>query len=163
MVARRFTNACAVVAIGIALALAPAVPALAAVQKAGANPNSAFCRLEKQSTTDSSSPLATAATKAMVAGNWPKAQKDLLQVAKQAGTLEQQLISALSSAPASVKAAVKVVVKLVPAEEKALADSSSAAQFEAAVQKVSGTKFDNAAKVLSAYDGTQCLGTTPST
>jgi hypothetical protein len=93
----------------------------------------------------------------MEAGNWKVVQTQLLSLQTQAGKLEQEITSALSSAPANVKAAAQESFKIIPLELKAIKKSTSVAQFEAALNKVTGgAKFSHAETVLENYDTTQC-------
>jgi hypothetical protein len=152
------TKAVAAVAT-VVLGLAVTPLAASAATGKGSNPNSAFCKLEKQSTAINSptSKKEVALTKALEAGNWTVAKKDLLALESQTGKLIRELTSAVSSAPANVKAAVQVSIKFVPAEINAVKNSTSAAQFEAAVDKLTnGAKFQKAASVVEAYDTAQC-------
>ena len=125
----------------------------------GSNPNSAFCKLEKASLAINS-PTSTrevALTKALEAGNWTVAKKDLLAIESQTGKLEKELTSALSSAPANVKAAAQQSIKLVPAELNAVRNSSSVAQFTAAIQKATNApQFQKAADTIAGFDASQC-------
>jgi hypothetical protein len=149
------------VVIGLSWALVPSA-ATAATTSRGSNPNSAFCKLEKVSRADESSKLESAATKALIAGKWPAAQKDLLQIDKESGGLEKEFLSALSSAPAKVKSAASTLIKFIPAEEKAVKNSTSAAEFQTSEEAVTGLKFTNASETLASYQDAQC-GTAPTT
>jgi hypothetical protein len=125
----------------------------------GSNPNSAFCKLEKASLAISSPTGAkeVALTKALEAGNWKVAKKNLLALEGQTGKLIQELTSALSSAPAKVKAAAQQSIKLVPAEIAAVRNSTSVAQYTVAIQKATnGAKFQKAADTIAGYDASQC-------
>jgi hypothetical protein len=175
MMRRRAGMGLGVAVIGAALAMAPVAPAWAGLQRAhgkthhkakstgGSNTGSSFCQLEKSVVSEESSSLETAATNALVAGKWSVAQKDLISIDKDTGKLEAEFIAALSSAPANVKAAASALVKFVPAEEKAVQDSTSVAGFEAAEQAAETTLFTTDAKVLAAWDTSQCGSLTPTT
>jgi hypothetical protein len=176
MMRRRAQMALGVAVIGTALALGPVAPAWAGLHKSnthgkshkakpsgGSNTGGSFCQLEKSVLSAENSTLENDATNALVAGKWSVAQKDLLTIEKQSGKIEAEFIAALSSAPANVKAAAATLVKFVPAEEKALQDSTSASSFEAAEQAAEGPSFQSAAKVLAAYDTSQCGSLTPTT
>jgi hypothetical protein len=135
--------------------------AASAASGKGSNPNSAFCKLEKENLAANSptSKKEEALAKALESGNWKVAKKDLLALDGQTGKLEQQLISATSSAPAKVKAAVQESLKIVPAELSAIKNSNSVAQFTTAVEKATnGAKFQSAASVIEGYDTSQCGG-----
>ncbi len=145
--------------VGIGLMIVPAAPALAATSASGkgSNPNGPFCRLEKASLSVEGSANEKAATRALIAGNWKLAQKNLLAAEDQSGKLVKEYNSALSSAPANVKAAAQESIRVVPALIKVLKNSTSIAQFEKSEQAVtSGAKFQHAASVIAAYDTTQC-------
>jgi tetrahydromethanopterin S-methyltransferase subunit H len=158
---------------GAALAMAPAIPAWAGVHKSssgtsaksskGSDPNGSFCRLEKSVLSDENSKVETAATNAMVAGNWTVAQKDLIAIDKQTGKLETAFISTLSKAPKNVKSAAAKIIKIVPAEEKAVEDSTSVSQFEQEEEAVTNSSFNSAAKVLQTWDVSQCGSITTTT
>jgi len=169
-----------VVVMGAVLALAPTAPVWAGVHNAqkhhkthkhhvsttspkGLNADGSFCQLEKSTRQDENSKQETAATNALIAGNWSVAQKDLLAIDKRAGRLEVQFLAALASAPANVKTAAGEILKFVPSEEKAIEDSTSAANFESAEQSALGPKFSSAAATLSAYETAQCGSVTSST
>jgi hypothetical protein len=187
---RRIKMNVSVLAVGLALTLAPSAPAWAGVHHiekskkhqshkpkkkhhantskgsaTGTNKGGSFCQLEAATEKDEESALETAATKAMLANNWPAAQKDLLQIDQETSPLENEFIAALSSAPANVQAAVKEVLKFIPAEEKDIQNATSVSQFESSVEALtaSGTPFGNAAKVLAAYQTAQCGSTTTTT
>ena len=151
-------SAVAVAIVSVGLTVTAAAPAVAAASK-GANPNSAFCKLEK-ATLASNSPNSAkekAVSKALASGNWKAAQKALLSLEGQTGKLEQEIIADLSSAPAKVKAAVQVVIKLIPLELKAIKNSTSVNQFDKAIQAATtGAKFVHAETVFQAYDTAQC-------
>jgi hypothetical protein len=158
MRSHRSKAAIAVTLVSVGLTAGLSTVASAASGK-GSNPNSAYCKLEKAAlaTNSPTSAKEVAVSKALVAGNWKVAQKDLLGLEGQTGKLEQQLTSALSSAPAKVKAAAQQSIKLVPAEINAIKHSTSTTQFEAAIQKAtSGAQFQKAASTLEAYDTAQC-------
>ncbi len=148
----------AAVLMAIGLLVVPAVPALAASSGGkGSNPNSPFCKLEKASLSVASSANEKAATKALIAGNWKVAQKNLLAAENKSSSLVKEYTSALSSAPANVKAAAQESIKVVPALLKVLKNSKSIAQFEQGEQAVtSGAQFQKAASVIDAYDIAQC-------
>lgn len=132
----------------------------AVVREAGSDPNSAFCKLERQTQKDSSSKLEIAATDALISGNWATAQKDLLAVDAEEVQVARKYKSVISSLSGKVKAAAEASLAIVPAEEKATKDSTSAAQFEAATEKaLQSAKFSAAASVLAAYENSEC-GTT---
>jgi hypothetical protein len=158
MTVHRTRGAIAVALLCGGLTAMTALPASAANGQ-GSNPNSAFCRLEKANLAANSptSKKEKALAKAMEAGNWKVVQKELLSLQTQTGKLEQELTSALSSAPAKVKAAAQEAIKIVPLELKAIKNSTSEAQFEAAITKATGgAKFSHAESVLEAYDTSQC-------
>jgi hypothetical protein len=155
----------AIVAMGVAMttAMDSGAPASAALRHGGSDPNSAFCKLEKDTLKDENSKIESAATDALIDGKWKTAQKDLIQIDKSTGKLEQSFFAALSSAPDNVKAAADELVKLIPAEEKAVKDSTSVTGFEKAEQAVASGKFTAAAKVLAGYDTSLCGSLTPTT
>ncbi len=137
----------------------PTAPALAASSGGtkGSNPNSAFCKLEKASLSVADSANEKAATKALIAGNWKVAQKNLLAAENKSSKLVKEYTAALSSAPANVKAAAHESITVVPALLKVLKNSTSIAQFEKGEQAVtSGASFQRAATVIEAYDTAQC-------
>ncbi len=152
-------GAIAIAIVSVGLSVLPRAVAASATSGKGSNPNSPFCKLEKASfaVNGPSSPKEKAVAKALEAGNWKVAQKGLLALENQTGKLEQELTSAVSSAPAKVKAAAQQSIKLVPAEIEAIKNSTSAAQFETAVQKVtSRAKFQKAGSTLETYAIAQC-------
>jgi hypothetical protein len=157
MKADRLLGAAAALIVCGVLAGTPLVASAASGK--GSNPNSAFCKLEKE-TVAANSPTSkkeAALAKALESGNWTVAKKDLLALDSQTGKLEQELISAVSSAPAKVKTAAQQSIKLVPAELNAIKNSTSVSQFDTAEQKAtSGPKFQKAESVLEAYDTAQC-------
>jgi hypothetical protein len=145
----------------LTLTLTVAVPASAAVAASskGANPHSAFCKLEKAAlaANSPSSAKEVAVSKALESGNWKAAQKSLLALEGQTDKQEQEITSDLASAPAKVKAAVQEVIKLIPLELKAIKNSTSVHQFDTALQAAtSGAKFVHAETVFQAYDTAQC-------
>jgi hypothetical protein len=158
-----------VAVIGLSLALIPPATAgatthvEAAKSSHGANPGSAFCKLEKVSQADENSKLESAVTKALLAAKWSVAQKDLLSIEKQASTLEREFIGALSSAPAKVKSAATTLIKFVPAEENAVKSATSAADFETKEEAVTGPKFTKASETLASYQDAQCGSLTTTT
>jgi thioredoxin-like negative regulator of GroEL len=157
----RATIGLGAVAIGMMLTIAPTAPAWGASTTKGSNPNGAFCKLEKSVLKDDNSKIEDQASTALEAGKWSVAQKDLETIDKQTGKLEVELLAALSSAPKNVKAAAQQVIKIVPAEEKAVTNSHSVKQFEAAEEAVTSTKFQSAATVLESYNTSQCGSGTP--
>jgi hypothetical protein len=149
----------AITIVSIGLAIVPSTIAASAASGKGSNPGSAFCKLEKATLAVNSPTSAKekAGAKALEAGNWKVAQKDLLAIQGQTGKLVQQLTADLSSAPANVQAAARQSIKFIPAETNAIKNSTSAAQFEAAIQKAtSGAKFQKAATILETYETSQC-------
>jgi hypothetical protein len=159
----RATFGVGAVAFGLALSIAPIAlaPAGASTTSKGANPHGAFCTLEKSVLKDDNSKLEEQASTALSDNKWSTAQKDLETIDKQTDKLEVELLSALSSAPKNVKAAAQQVIKIVPAEQKAVTNSHSVKQFEAAEEAVTGTKFQSAADVLEDYNTSQCGSGTP--
>jgi|GEM_PF-2938597 len=149
----------AITILSLGLAVIPITGTAYAAGTKGSNPGSAFCKLEK-ATLAANSPTSAkeeAVAKALEAGNWKAAQKDLLALQSQTGKLVQQLTSAISSAPANVQAAARTSIAFIPAETKAIKDSTSVAKFEAAIEKLtSGAKFGKAASIIAAYDTAQC-------
>jgi hypothetical protein len=177
MVRQRARTGLGIAVIGAALALAPMAPAWAGVHTStthakthhkpkssgGSNTGSSFCQLERSVTADEHSSLVTAATNALLAGNWPLAQKDLITIDKQTGKVEAEFLAALSSAPANVKAAAAALIRFVPAEEKAVRDSTSVASFEAAERAAATPVFVSSSKVLASWYTSQCGSLTPTT
>jgi hypothetical protein len=158
MTFHRTMGAIAIAVLCVGLTAMTAVPAYAANGQ-GSNPNGAFCKLERANLAANSptSKKEKALAKAMEAGNWKVVQKQLLSLQTQSGKLEQEISSALSSAPAKVKAAAQESFKIIPLELKAIKNSTSVTQFEAALAKVtSGAKFSHAENVIEAYDTSQC-------
>jgi hypothetical protein len=155
----RLKGAIVIAVVGMGLMAIPTAPAFAASSASGkgSNPNGPFCKLERASRSVANSANEKAATKALIAGNWKVAQKNLLAAENQSGKLVNEYSSALSSAPANVKSAAQESLKVVPALLKVLKNSTSIAQFEKAEQAVSsGAKFQHAASVIEAYDIAQC-------
>ena len=144
-------------ALGAVASLVPTAPAWAGSSRtSGSDPHSAFCQLEKQSTSGRVSKLTTAATTALIKGNWPLAQKDLLAIDTQTGKLEHEFIAALSSAPANVRKAANAVVKEVPAEERAIRDSTSVSQYESTETAAIGSTFTGYATTIANYETSTC-------
>ncbi|HEX3793984.1 MAG TPA: hypothetical protein VHV57_05760 [Acidimicrobiales bacterium] len=162
-----------IAAVGMAAVLIPAAPALAGVHTTatvaaskGSNPNSTVCKLEKAQLAQESSKQETALETALEAGNWKVAQKDLTTVYNAGLKSENQLITSLKSAPSKVQAAIKTALKAIPAEEKAVKNSKSVAQFEKAEEKaVTSSAFTKAGKVVETYITGLCgpLTATPPT
>jgi hypothetical protein len=159
---RLFTGV-AVVAMGTGVALVSTAPAGAASAK-GSNPKGAWCQLEKKTQASSASGPEVAASEALIKGNWPAAQKDLLAAEKSQSKLESKYVSVLASAPSNVRSAAKVLIKQVPALENIVRTSTSAAQFEAKEQQFStGLVYSKAAKTIEAYYTSQCGSITATT
>jgi hypothetical protein len=161
-----------IAAVGMASLLIPAASAGASVHATarvaasttGSNPNSTLCKLEKAQIAQESSKQETALETALEANNWKVAQKDLISTYTSGLKSEQKLISSLSKAPSKVQSAIKVALKAIPAEEKAVKNSKSVAQFEKAEEKaVTGTAFTNAGKTVEAYITGQCGSLSPAT
>jgi hypothetical protein len=153
---QRICTGVAVVAMSTGVAFVATAPAGAATAK-GSNPKGAWCQLEKKTQASAASGPEIAATKALIKGNWPLAQKDLLAAEKSQANLESKFISVLSSAPSNVRSAARVLIKQVPALENIVRTSTSAAQFATKEQKFSsGLAYSKAAKTIEAYDIAQC-------
>jgi hypothetical protein len=141
-----------------------AVTSAPAGAASGSNPNGAFCKLEKSSSTLATSKTAVAASKALIAGNWKLAQKDLLSVDKQDASVTKQFSAALSSAPANVKAAAQQLIKLEPQIVNAVKNAKSASQFEKTELALTNSPtFSSAGQTIIAYNTAQCgSNTSPS-
>ncbi len=160
---QRVSTGMAVVALSAGIACLATSPAWAGSK--GSNPKGAFCQLEKKTQAAAQTGPEVAATKALIKGNWPTAQKDLLAAEKSQGNLESKFISVLSSAPSNVQSAARVLIKQVPALENIVRSSTSIAQFESKEQQfTTGRSYSKAAQTIESYYTTQCGSlTTPST
>jgi hypothetical protein len=153
---QRVLTGVAVVAMSSGVTLVSTAPAWAASSK-GANPKGAFCQLEKKTQASAESGPEVAATKAMIKGNWPLAQKNLLAAEKSQGKLESKFFSVLSSAPSNVQSAARQLIKQVPALENIVRTSTSVSQFESKEQKFStGAAYSKAAQTIESYYTSQC-------
>lgn len=166
-----------VAALGLATVLATSAPASAGQFKSakhhkthkksstsskGTNPNGSYCKLYKSelSSTDKTS---QALEKDLEANNWPAAQKIIIAEFGQEGKLVREFEAALASAPAKVKAAGSVALQAIAPEEKAVENSTSVSQYEAAIEKTFDTpQLEAAGKTFEAYEATTC-GTTVTT
>jgi hypothetical protein len=167
-----------VLAIGAAIALAPAAPSWAGQhksdkhhkttkshtsKKAGSNPGGSLCQLVKKDEAESQKGSA-ALEKAMTAGNWKLAQKDLLSSFNEGEKLEGQVEGALQSAPANVRSAAAQSLKFVGTEKKIIEDSTSVAGFESAFETAAESpQLEAASKTLTAYQTAQCGSVTTTT
>ncbi len=123
----------------------------------GSNPKGAFCQLEKKTQASAESGPEVAATKALIKGDWPTAQKDLLAAEKSQGKLESKFFSVLSSAPSNVQSAARTLIKQVPALENIVRSSTSATQFESKEQQfTTGRTYSKAASTIEGYYTSQC-------
>jgi hypothetical protein len=150
-------QAATVIALTVASVGTVTVVATPAGAASGSNPNGAFCKLEKSSQTLSTGKLSVAASKALIAGNWKLAQKDLLAVDKQDASVTKKFLSVLSSAPANVKAAAQQLIKFEPMIVNGVKNSTSASQFEKAeLALTNNPKFSSAGQTITAYETAQC-------
>jgi hypothetical protein len=152
--------AAVILAASMTLALLPAVTASASVRaSSGSNPSNPLCQAYR--TTLKSDPKSNAASakasKAIQAGNWKAAQKDLLTAYGYESKDVKNLTSALHNAPSSVQSAVTVLTTYVSKYKTALQSSTSIKQFSKAAQALSkNTKTTAAANTLSKYYTSQC-------
>lgn len=162
--------------VAVLLAIAPTAPAWASSRNkhstsaknhhatTGANAGGSFCQLVNEERAGFSSAVELAAGKALQAGNWKVAQKDLLLGITQTSKLVKEITASLSSAPAKIRAAANEGLKLFPAEVKAVTHSTSVSQFESAEDAATSTpKFEKTSQVLAAYQTSQCGSVTSTT
>ncbi len=153
------------IAITLTAVLGPSASAWASGAKrpSGSHSKSALCTAAKNQTA-STTKEGQAVAKAIEAGNWPAAQKQLLAAIGSAAGLEQKALGYLSSAPSNVRAAEQTVLKLVTTEKSIIKNSTSLAQFESSLSAAAqNPKLLSAEKTLASYFGTQCGTTTPTT
>ncbi len=150
--------------VGIAVTLTAVLgPTASAWASGGKHSNSALCTAAKHQTA-SASKQGEAIAKAVEAGNWPAAQKQLLATFNSDAALERRALGYLSSAPSNVRAAEQTVLKLVTTEESIIKSSTSFTQFESSLTTAAESpKLVSAEKTLSSYFGNQCGITTPTT
>jgi hypothetical protein len=154
----RLQRILAVAAMSTGLTFTSTAPAWAASHASkGSNPKGTFCQLEKKTQAAAGSGPELAAAGALIKGNWPLAQKDLLAAQKSQGKLESQFVSVLSSAPSNVQSAARVLVKQIPALEKIVRTSKTAAQFSTREQQfTTGLAYSKAAQTIETYYTSQC-------
>jgi len=150
--------------VGIAVTLTAVLGPTASAWASGAkHSKSALCTAAKHQTA-SATKQGEAIAKAVEAGNWPAAQKQLLATFNSDAALERRALGYLSSAPSNVRAAEQTVLKLATTEESIIKSSTSFTQFESSLTTAAESpKLVSAEKTLSSYFGNQCGITTPTT
>jgi hypothetical protein len=153
-----------VVTVGMAMALVPAASSSAAIHSTkGTNPGSTLCKLEKTEAASESKSSASL-EKAIEAGNWTKAKKEMLSDFGEGTAIEKKATAALAGAPSNVKSAASLSLKFASTEKGIIEKSTSEAEFETAFEKAAeNKKLEAAEQTLSTYQTKICGSTTTTT
>ncbi len=163
-----------VAAIGMAMALIPAIsPASASVSSVASVSSAsgvsslssnALCRDYKNQQSALANTQGSALGRAYASGNWPAIQKALLSTYSSATVTNSKLESVLSGAPSNVKAAVGTFVQFENSIKAVIQRSTSLTNFGTQMAAVStNPKLASAGKVLAAYAAKLCPGLVPKT
>jgi hypothetical protein len=147
---RRARLGMGMLALGLTLALLPAVTASATVEK------SSLCKAYQTEVTKQTKASGTVA-KEMESGKWSSIKKALLSTFNSEANSEKQFNSLLNGASAKVKAAAAVALQLDSTFKKVIQKSTSLQQFESGITAAESTpKVTAALKVLDNYSKSIC-------
>ena len=164
---QRAKIALGVAAVGMTMALVPAVSAsagVASVTSVRSLQENSICKAYQANTKAEEKQDTPAYTKALETGNWSAIQKLLLSSFKTESSASKALTSALGSAPGNVKSAASVIFKFDGTLKGIVQKSTSMTQFTSGITAAeSAPKVKSALATLDAYSQKLCPGIIPTT
>ncbi len=152
----------AIAALGITVAVVPALTASATVGGVRSESPlqlSSFCNAYKADNKAAAASQGPAFTKAVESGKWPRIQKALLSSFNTQGGLVKQMVAYLSGAPSNVKSAGSTLLKFDGTLKGIIQNSTSMKQFQSSITSAENSpKITAAVKVLDTYTAKQCPG-----